>query len=657
MSFGNGLDAAREYQRRGFNVTPLRGKKPLLQGWQDRELTADELSSHFADGNNVGVVLGSPAGLVDIDLDNPLAVTAAEALLPGTVKSGRVKNPKSHWWYLCTLAPVSKTYSISKPMAERLDSVNDVTLVELRSTGRQTVLPPSIHPEDGDRYFWYPGEILEISGEELGEHVQNVAIATLLALYWAPGCRQKLALSTAGYLGRHMAHGRVEDIVEATAKAASDEEAAKRVQAAHGTLQKLKRGRDAVTGGPILEEVAPGVPTTIANWCGWRDTEGSTGDEGESRTSPSQTDALLGYVNDVELFHAPDGTAHATMCKDGHKEHWPVRGREFGLYLRSRFFEDRHRAPSPQSINDAIETAGAQALFKGSEEKVHLRVAGHGDAVYLDLCNDNWEVIEITAEGWRVVADPPVRFGRRANSAALPRPEQGGSVDDLHYFLNVQSYEHFQLIVGWLVGALNPDGPYPILEINGQQGSAKSTTMRVLRSLIDPAKEPLRSLPMSEHDLAIAARGNWVLAFDNLSYIRPQISDALCRISNGGGFGTRRLYTDDEETLFSAKRPQIINGINQVALRGDLQERSILVSLPSIPASERESEKKFWYGFEDCHPTILGALLDAVSEALSRSDRVRLHEPPRMADFAIWVDGRRILLGLGDRRVYEGLLL
>ncbi len=217
-------------------------------------------------------------------------------------------------------------------------------------------------------------------------------------------------------------------------------------------------------------------------------------------------------------------------------------------------------------------------------------------------------------------------------------------MEDLRTFVRAQGTD-FELVVGWLVGAFRPTGPYPLLEITGEQGTAKSTAARVLRSLVDPAQVPLRALPTNERDLAIAASANWVLAFDNLSYVRPQVSDAMCRLSTGGGFGTRALYTDDEEALFDALRAQIVNGINRVVLRGDLQERSIEVTLLPIPEDERREEKRFWADFEAVRPKIFGALLDAVSCALRNVEDVRLERLPRMADFAVWVVAAEEALG------------
>jgi hypothetical protein len=177
VAFENPLEAALDYHRRGFRITPLNGKEPTLKRWQERELAEEELASHFFDGRNVGIVLGGGSGVVDVDLDNPLAVVVAGHILPDTVTSGRETNPRSHFWYICQPPPASRSFALPKAMADRLGlDAGDATLVELRSTGRQTVVAPSSHPEDGDRYTWHPGEIREIVGERLEGFVKDVAV-------------------------------------------------------------------------------------------------------------------------------------------------------------------------------------------------------------------------------------------------------------------------------------------------------------------------------------------------------------------------------------------------------------------------------------------------------------------------------------------------
>lgn len=372
-------------------------------------------------------------------------------------------------------------------------------------------------------------------------------------------------------------------------------------------------------------------------------------DETQERDrEPSQSERLIGYVDEAELFHTPDGKPHATFAVDDHEETWPLNSKRFKQWLLRRFYEEQGKAPSAQARTDAMATIEARANFDGSEKAVHLRVAGYGDdTVYLDLVNDSWEAVKVTSSGWRILPSSaiPVKFVRKDNMAPLPYPTRGGTVEILRRFLNVKTDEDFVLFVSWVIGTFNPDGPYPTLVLQGEQGSAKSTSVRVARSITDPAEEPLRSPPRNERDLAIAASGNWTPALDNLSGIKLWLSDALCRLATGGGFATRELYSDDREVIFSQKRPVIVNGIDSLAVAGDLRDRSVIIELPPIPEDDKRTEKDFYGDLEKARPKVLGALLDAVSAALGNLDRVQLKEKPRMADFAVWVAAAEEALG------------
>jgi hypothetical protein len=179
----------------------------------------------------------------------------------------------------------------------------------------------------------------------------------------------------------------------------------------------------------------------------------------------------------------------------------------------------------------------------------------------------------------------------------------------------------------------------------------------VLRSLVDPNAAPVRAEPKENRDLAIAANNGWAAVFDNLSWLSSQLSDALCRLSTGGGFATRQLYSDDEEVIFHAKRPIILTGIEELASKGDLVDRALFVTLPTIPKEKRKTEKAFRREFATVKPAILGALLDVISAGLRNLPSVELEELPRMADFATWVVACERALGLKSGaflRVYEG---
>tara|TARA_R110002110_G_scaffold415747_1_gene654755 strand:+ start:1687 stop:3750 length:2064 start_codon:yes stop_codon:yes gene_type:complete len=349
---------------------------------------------------------------------------------------------------------------------------------------------------------------------------------------------------------------------------------------------------------------------------------------------------------DIEVWKTPDGEPYATLRVDGHFEHWPIASTTFKNFLYYQHYQATEKMLSQSALDDQRRTYEGQARFAGDTHPVFNRIGTLDRTLYLDLGGADWKAVAINSEGWQVIDHPPARFTRAKSMQPLPLPAtSGGDINLLRRFLNTETEADFQMLVAWLVGCFHPDGPYPILILNGEQGSAKSTTARVLRSLIDPANPIARSAPNSEQDLVIAAKHNHVLAFDNLSTIKPMMADAFCRIATGGGFGTRKLHTDSDEMLFSATRPCLLNGIPDLAGRPDLADRAIVVSLPVITPTERAFEGEFNKDLDAAMPRILAGLLDAVSAALANLASVRLTERPRMADFAKWVSAAEPALG------------
>lgn len=356
----------------------------------------------------------------------------------------------------------------------------------------------------------------------------------------------------------------------------------------------------------------------------------------DSGRGPKQADLLIELAQEAELFHSPDATAFADLVVNGHRETWPVRTKGFRRWLARRFFEATGGAPNSEALQSALNVIEAKAHFDGPEREVHIRIGGLGDKLYLDLGDEAWRAVEIDSDGWRVVDEPPVRFRRAAGMQALPTPQSGGSIETLLRFLNVQGDNDFILVVAWALAVLRNRGPYPVIVLSGEQGSAKSTFSAVLRSLLDPNTAPLRALPREDRDLFIAANNGHVLAYDNVSGLPAWISDTLCRLATGGGFAVRQLYTDQDEVLFDAARPVILNGIEDIVTRPDLADRAIFLTLEAIPEERRRPEKELWTEFDAARPQLLGTLLNAVSHGLQRLPDTRLDRLPRMADFALW---------------------
>lgn len=374
-------------------------------------------------------------------------------------------------------------------------------------------------------------------------------------------------------------------------------------------------------------------PIASSNTMGSRNSPGETSVAGNTR----QKDLLLEMVREVEFFHTPDKQAYGRVRVRDHYEVYNLQSEYFRDWLAGLYYRSQRDSIGSIVLNEVISLLRAKARFDGAEREVHLRLAQQGDAIYLDLCNEAWEVIEITKHGWTLCSDSPVCFRREEGKLPLPRPERGGSLLELCPLLNIPNEQQYIPTIAWLLGSLQPQGPFPLLLLGGEQGSCKSTATRMLKLLVDPENPQSSSLPISERDLMIDAENTWVLAFDNISGVKDAMADALCRLATGGGFKTRKLTTDLNQIRITAKRPMIVNGIDTFSRRNDLAERSLYVELYKPGGGCRRSEAELWRAFSEARPRILGALLDAVSAALGNMGNVQLVDTPRMADFAHWV--------------------
>lgn len=357
-----------------------------------------------------------------------------------------------------------------------------------------------------------------------------------------------------------------------------------------------------------------------------------------NQTKKPQRDRVLEIFDGVELWHDESGEVFATMAVNSHRENWPLRSSQLRRWIRLRYNEATGGTIGGQALEDAIGLMEAKGSENGDCHEPRRRVGTCDGAIYVDLCDPGWRVVRITGKGWSVIGRSPVKFLRSPAMRPLPEPEPGDTIELLRSFLNVASDDDFRLAVSWLVAALRPTGPYPLVIISGEQGSGKSNASKVLRSLVDPNAAPIRTPPKDERDLLVGAVHSHVQALDNLSSVPAWLADGLCRLATGGGFATKTLYTDLSETVISAIRPSILNGIPNLSERADLADRAISLALSAIKEDDRKQEVEYWREFEAARPCILGALFDAVSAGLRNEGKIEFEKLPRMADFAVWIE-------------------
>ena len=236
-------------------------------------------------------------------------------------------------------------------------------------------------------------------------------------------------------------------------------------------------------------------------------------------------------------------------------------------------------------------------------------------------------------DGGRSTNTAPVRFLRTKLTGAMPLPPPDGDVARLWDFVNVAAEDRPVLLAVLVAALVQCDVPHPVLALFAEQGSAKSTTTRMLVDLIDPSPVPLRQAPRDADSWVTAASGSWVVALDNLSAIPPWLSDSLCRAATGDGNVKRALYTDADLAVLKFRRCVIVNGIDVGAVRPDLAERLATVELRRIDRHRRRPEATMRQEWQQALPGILGGLLDLAAAVHQRLETISVDESPRMADY------------------------
>jgi hypothetical protein len=359
------------------------------------------------------------------------------------------------------------------------------------------------------------------------------------------------------------------------------------------------------------------------------------GDGAPSDDDETVADKLIALArSQCQFLHDAQREPYAVFEAAAARQVHRVLSQRFSDYLSHAYYTQHDRAPTEQSLKVALATLRGQAQFEGEDCEVFTRIAKTEAGYWLDLCNDAWQCVQITATGWAVVAGAGAPlFTRSASMRPLPVPERGGALDALWHLVNIPEADRL-MVLAWMLECLRADTPHVVLELVGEQGTAKSSTQRALRRLIDPNQADLRAAPKSVEDVWIAARNSHLVSLENLSHLHPQYQDALCVLATGGGYSARTFYTNAEETILELRKPIVLNGISVIVTAQDLLDRCLHIDLPTIESRELAGDMDA--RFEAAQPQLLGALLDLFVKVLAKLPGVSIapEHRPRMADFA-----------------------
>jgi hypothetical protein len=351
------------------------------------------------------------------------------------------------------------------------------------------------------------------------------------------------------------------------------------------------------------------------------------------RRAPSQAGRLVKLaLESYELGISATGDPFG-VARKGPRIARLLRGntRSLRAEISGAYFDTFGQVPSSSALADALTTLEGFAR-RCEPTCLYLRYADTGDVLWADLGDQSGQAVRTDTDAWTVEASAPVTFRRSELTAALPDPV-AGDVAELRHYLNVTD-EGWALILGWLVSALFPNVPHPILVLTGEQGTAKSTAARLLTAIVDPSPAPLRTSPRDVGEWVTVADGSAVVGLDNVSGLPVWLSDALCRAVTGDGLPRRALCSDADLVVTAFRKIIILTGIDLGTLSPDLVDRALFVELQRIPRGQKMLDSEIERTFADAQPRILGGLLDLVAATRRALPDVELEAYPRMADHA-----------------------
>ena len=653
------LHAARRYREQGFALVPAKGKRPFVAGWEAEGTPPEEDARYWGNGHayNMGVVLGEASGgLADIERDCDLPVRIDPMFLPDSLMSGREKRPHTHSFYYCPGIRPRALYDASGKK-----------FFEVRSDGQQTILPPSRHPVDGDKYIWHreTGSIATVDPKALDQAANEYATALLLALHMPPvGSRHDYALAAAGYMlrgGRLEAETLYRIFLGAwKAQRADTRETVKELESAvFDTAEKLANGEE-VKGGGALGEIVEGLPKRLSRIWGWGRSDSPTNNQS------TDEDELSRIV--VNNRHLRDVTADALKALTAHNRPPEVFVRS-GSLVRVR--EDENGTPEIQ-LMELGHVRGRLARVAD-----FARITDHGETrvnppevVVKDIMAlGAWPFPALEA----VVESPILRpngsvfeqpgydqetrlYYRPANGFELPKIPKIPKTADIRTALDLVNeaigefpFADESSAANTLALLLSPvvrqaiDGPVPMALIDKPQAGTGGSLLAETAAIIGSGRTAeMLGAPRDDEEwrkqiTAKLSAGATMITVDNVegALYAPSLARAL----------TARTWTDRvlgrSETVTVSQRATWIATGNNIILRGDLPRRCYWIRLDA-------KDSRPWQRQHFRHPDLLswvmrkrGHLVHAlltIARAWFAAGKPKADKLPRLGGFECWAE-------------------
>lgn len=371
-------------------------------------------------------------------------------------------------------------------------------------------------------------------------------------------------------------------------------------------------------------------------------------------------DTLLKDIEEEQhtFYHDRAENPYVCVTKDGIMQYMEVYGNDYKKFVRYMYYARYQKAVPKDALQRVLDTLAVKAQIEGGEISPAYRCAYHEGKIFYYLADREQTVICIDENGYRVISESPVPFIKKPNMSEQVLPEES----DINLKKLGTRYWQFATaddrILHWilLISRFIAEGSQPLIYYFGDRGSAKSTSMKLDKMIVDPSEIDIKALPKNISDVVAAVSNQYMVCFDNVSRISEELSDIFCIVATHGYYSKKKLYSNNEEYAIKLNARVSFSGITNLSSKPDLIDRMVCMKLNRIDNSNRRTEEEIMKEFHTDLPYILDGIFMTLSKAIPIYENLDLEHLPRMADFAKWGYAIAEALGYGGdkfMRIYE----
>ena len=339
---------------------------------------------------------------------------------------------------------------------------------------------------------------------------------------------------------------------------------------------------------------------------------------------------------------------------------FPLYSKVFSLALRA-FYKGRFNADiSDSKAKEIISHLEVVAYGNTLDYELSNRIYKDDEQIIYDL-NSDGEVVWITKGEYSIEILNELYFRRNQFYQSQIKPHLQQNPRRLLYYVekhfNLKNDNQVKTLAIYLASCFWGNSiQHPILYLQGDMGSSKSTSLRKIEMLVDPKSIDLLGVPKGMDGLELRLADSYFVALDNISYVSKPLSDILCRAVTGGSVTKRMLYENTREISVKIKALIGITSISMVFTEADILDRTLILNLQRL-GDNTKTEQAIWDEFNKDMPHILGCCFACIAVALKDKKPVNLEKRIRLYDWEVCCVKIGRALGISDQKTAELLTI